>query len=127
MKILLLILLPLSCLAMHHPKSRSVGNSPIRHPRVRSIRKEFLLDRQLGHDHNYNLQPLELLPSPPRFDHVVSISPEEIKIHEIKAHVQEVKAISRKKIACIVAVSAVTSAILTAAVTLTIHFTECKK
>jgi len=52
----------------------------------------------------------------------------ELRSHEIdtKAHTQEVKSITKKKIACYVAASSIVSAIVTATVTLTIHFTECE-
>jgi len=56
-----------------------------------------------------------------------SMSPQEVHVEEVRAHAQEVRALSKKKIACLVAASAITSAVLTAAVTLTIHFTECGK
>jgi len=82
--------------------------------------------------------PLELLarpatpspdrsPTPPLLDYAIPISPAEVHVEEVRAHAQEVVALSKKKIACLVAASAITSAILTAGVTLTIHFTECQK
>jgi hypothetical protein len=50
---------------------------------------------------------------------------DDIKIAEIKAHEREVKETSKKNIACLVATSAIAASLITAGVTLTIHFTTC--
>lgn len=68
--------------------------------------------------------------TPPKLDYAMQMSPfspEALHAEESKANAVVVRALSKKKIACLVATSAIISAILTATVTLTIHFTECKK
>ncbi len=70
------------------------------------------------------------IPTPPQ-DWSIQMSPmtpeQEVHVEEVRANAVVVRAMSKKKIACLVAVTAITSALLTATVTLTIHFTDCKK
>jgi hypothetical protein len=66
--------------------------------------------------------------APARLEYSIPMSPQEqVHIEEVKARAQESKHLSKNKIACLVATTAITSAVLTAAVTLTIHFTQCQK
>lgn len=84
-------------------------------PNHPDIRPQFSLQRSPEMDDLYSLRHIQ---SP--------ISPEEVHVVELQTHAQETVALSKKKIACLVAASAITSAILTATVTLTIHFSSCK-
>ena len=111
--------------------SRSVDSSPLVHPRILSIRQE-----EKHQENNYNIHaPIPVRISPlllaaERHDaslNMQHLSPEVVHVAEIKAHASEVKSISRKKVACYVAASAIISSILTSTVILTIHFTECSK
>lgn len=54
-------------------------------------------------------------------------SPTTVRVEEIRAHTQEIRSISKRKIACLVAVSSITGAVLAAAVTMSIHFSNCGK
>lgn len=94
------------------------------------MRRESLIVPQFALKRSPEIDDLHSAATPPRLSRSIEISPmspEEIHVVEVQAHAQETKALSKKKIACLVAATAITSSVLTAAVTLTIHFTECKK
>lgn len=124
----LILLLSFTLYAMEQPRpefpaqpARSVPSrpgTPFNNSPHRTHRSLQVPPVNLNGQHIIDM-PMSPVPSP--------YSPEEIHVVEVQAHAQEVKAISKKKIACFVAASAITSAVLTAAVTLTIHFTDCKK
>ncbi len=116
-------------------RSLSQGNSPVLHKRIMEIQNE---EKEVS---RYNIE--NFIPPRPvtqsavalssiRHDSIVNSqhphpSPEAVHVAEVQAHASEVKSLSKKKVACLVAATAITSSILTAAVTLTIHFTECQK
>lgn len=91
----------------------------------------FGMNKAMHHPRPHRQSPLQLSRMI-QTEHVIDIpvcatvSPEEVHIEEIKAHAQEVKAISKKKIACYVATTGIISALLGAGVTLAIQFGSCK-
>lgn len=55
------------------------------------------------------------------------LTPTHAPTNSPEVQIEQIRAISKKRIACYIAATAITSSVLTAVVTMTIHFTECGK